>query len=64
MVYLEIEEGTKMIKYPKLNKDDNCKYPERDNCNYDEKQKRCEFMCYDNNESIFSSSRWKCKYVK
>lgn len=49
-------------KYPKFKKNSECKYPERDNCNYDEKQKRCEFMKYDNSKSIFDSTRWRCTY--
>ena len=54
-----------MEKYPKLTTQNNCKYPERDNCNYDENGlKRCEFMKYDNSQSIFSSSRWYCQYAK
>jgi hypothetical protein len=61
-----------MKKYPKLNNDRNCKYPERETCNYDvsaneysdRKYQRCEYMKYDNNESPFSENRWKCKYKK
>ena len=50
--------------YPKLNDDKNCKYPERKDCNYGEGYDRCEYMKYDNSESIFSPTRWKCMYKK
>jgi len=55
-----------IMKYPKLNTQENCKYPEREICNYDDEKgiKRCEYMKYDNNESPFSSNRWKCMYKK
>lgn len=55
-----------MKKYPKLNSDENCAYPEREICNYDDETgiARCKYMKYDNNESIFSSTRWKCTYKK
>ena len=55
-----------MNKYPKLNDDKNCKYPEREVCNFDDEKgiKRCEYMKYDNSQSPFSSTRWKCMYKK
>ena len=37
-----------MEKYPKLNIQENCCYPERDNCNHDDdlNSRRCEFKKY------------------
>ena len=60
------------MKYPKLNDDKHCAYPEREVCNYDidaksyeeRKYQRCEYMKYDNSVSPFSDSRWKCTYKK
>ena len=52
------------MKYPKLNSQENCAYPEREICNFDDAGdlKRCEYMKYDNSESIFSPNRWKCTH--
>lgn len=53
-----------MKKYPKLNDNEHCAYPEREICNYDDEigLKRCKYMKYDNSQSIFSSTRWRCMY--
>ena len=55
-----------IMEYPKLNTDENCAYPKRKICNYnrDKNIDRCEYMKYDLNESILSSTRWKCMYKK
>lgn len=51
-------------KYPKLNKQEVCAFPEREQCNYTDKQERCPYMKYNNSKSINDPTRWECKYVK
>ena len=46
-------------KYPKLESDDNCSYPERASCDHGEFFKRCPLMKYDN-----SKNKWFCDYKK
>lgn len=55
------------MAYPKFKKDNECAFPERKICNWDEndlESKRCPFMKYNNEVSIFSSERWHCTYQK
>jgi len=54
------------MKHPKLNKQEDCAYPEREICNWDERpeSKRCEYMKYDPAKHIWDSSRWKCTFKK
>jgi hypothetical protein len=61
-------------KIDKIPKDDYSKlydcniYPLRNSCNFGENEsstwERCEYMKYDNSQSISSSSRWQCTYKK
>ena len=53
-------------KYLKLRECDI--YPLRNSCDFGENElstwERCEYMKYDNSQSITSSNRWQCSYTK
>lgn len=50
------------MKYPKLKNNNECAFPERKECNFSGKNKRCEYMKYDDSKSPFDPTRWKCTY--
>jgi hypothetical protein len=53
-----------MEKYPKFKPKEECAFPDRKDCNYGDGYDRCPYMKYDNSQSIFSSTRWKCIFKK
>lgn len=57
---IPLQEGktTTRGEFPKLNSDDNCKYPERACCNYGEFFERCPYM------KCISMGNWKCTFNK
>lgn len=57
---------SKMQKYPKLTKQKDCAFPERDNCNYDDdpKSERCKYMKFNKSKTIHHQDRWECTYNK
>ena len=53
-----------MTKYSKFKQGEDCAFPKREICNYSDDCKRCIYMKYNNNKSIFDPIRWECTFKK